>query len=132
MFSSFGPDTMNEVTRAWALVDDYQHVHRFVDMHDLGDAMLRSGLACPVVDTEWMNFLYPDYQTLARDLRAGGFSNIHHDRRKSLTGKALFARFMENFRRCVSENGGTISFEYIYGLGFIQDRSSVKVQPPQL
>jgi len=131
VFSSFGPDTLNEVVRAWAPVDGYQHVHRFIDMHDLGDVMLCSGLACPIVDTEWMNFIYPDYQTLARDFRAGGFSNVHQQRRKSLTGKNRHAQFMENFRECISNSGGAISFEYIYGLGFVQDRSSVKVQPPQ-
>ena len=131
VFSSFGPDTMNEIVRAWAPVDDYPHVHRFIDMHDLGDAMLRSGLARPIVDAEWMSFLYPDYQTLVRDLRAGGFSNIRHGRRKSLTGKASFARFMENFQECISKSGVAVGFEYIYGLGFLQDRSSIKVQPPQ-
>ncbi len=131
VFSSFGPDTMKEVVNAWAVVDDYPHVHRFIDMHDLGDAMLRSGLFRSIVDAEWMNFIYPDYQTLVRDLRAGGFSNIHHGRRKSLTGKASFARFMENFHKRVLKSGGAVSFEYIYGSGFIQDRSSIKVRPPQ-
>ncbi|CAG0911939.1 unnamed protein product, partial [Cyprideis torosa] len=52
MFSTFGPDTLRELKSAWGEVDKAVHVHNFLDMHDLGDAMVRSGLADPVVDAE--------------------------------------------------------------------------------
>ncbi len=130
-FSSFGPDTLKEVAEAWEPIDHYPHVHPFVDKHDLGDSMLRSGLVRPIVDSQWMKFVYTHYEILVADLRAGGFSNIHRERRKSLLGRNTHSRYFENLQKLVSENEEAVTFEYIYGLGFKQDRSSIKVQPPQ-
>ena len=42
-FTTFGPDTLVELRRAWAAADGRTHVNRFIDMHDLGDALLRAG-----------------------------------------------------------------------------------------
>ncbi|MCY4276012.1 MAG: hypothetical protein OXE41_11590 [Gammaproteobacteria bacterium] len=131
-FSSFGPDTLREVVKAWEFDDAYPHVHSFVDKHDLGDSMLRSGLARPIVDSVWMKFAYTHYQILVGDLRAGGFSNIHRERRKSLLGRNTHDRYIRNLMKLVTENNEAVTFEYIYGLGFMQDQSSIKVQPPQL
>jgi malonyl-ACP O-methyltransferase BioC len=45
LYSTFGPDTLRELRAAWAAVDQHSHVSRFLDMHDLGDAMINAGLA---------------------------------------------------------------------------------------
>ncbi|MXZ81681.1 MAG: hypothetical protein F4Z15_10100 [Gammaproteobacteria bacterium] len=131
-FSAFGPDTLNEVARAWAGADDLPHVHPFVDMHHLGDAMLRSGLVRPVVDTEWVSIDYPDYDTLVRDLRCSGFANIHSFRRKSLTGKRRYMRFRDNLEALLATDGLSVTFEFVHGLGFARNRESIRVQPPAL
>ena len=52
LFSTCGPDSLAELRQAWAQVDGYTHTSRFVDMHDVGDAMVRAGLADPVLDVE--------------------------------------------------------------------------------
>ncbi len=49
-FSTFGPDTLVELRRAWSVADGRTHVNRFIDMHDLGDALVRSGFAEPVLE----------------------------------------------------------------------------------
>src|SRR4029453_10198211 len=51
MFTTVGPDTLEEVRDLWRGVDPFTHVHRFIDMHDYGDALLRAGFAEPVMDT---------------------------------------------------------------------------------
>jgi len=56
-FSAFGPDTLRELRAAWKQVDSHSHVHQFIDMHDLGDALVRGGFAAPVLDVE--RFTYP-------------------------------------------------------------------------
>ena len=43
LFSSFGPGTLRELAVSWQQIDDRPHVHRFVDMHDVGDAMMATG-----------------------------------------------------------------------------------------
>lgn len=51
-FTTFGPDTLAELREAWAQADGYTHVSRFADMHELGDGLVRTGLAEPVMDVE--------------------------------------------------------------------------------
>ena len=52
LFTTFGPDTLKELRAAWQAADGGVHVHDFIDMHDLGDALVHQGFAEPVVDTE--------------------------------------------------------------------------------
>ena len=58
MFSTFGPDTLKELRAAWRDVDTGVHVHRFMDMHDLGDLLLHCGFETPVVDMEHHTLTY--------------------------------------------------------------------------
>src|SRR5690606_34941582 len=66
LFTSFGPDTLMELRDAWAAADDGVHVNRFIDMHDIGDALLRLGFRDPVMDTERVTVTYPDTLALMR------------------------------------------------------------------
>ena len=59
MFSTYGPDTLKELRGAFAGVDGYAHVHRFIDMHDLGDMLVAAGFADPVMDMEMVTFVLP-------------------------------------------------------------------------
>ena len=43
-FTSLGPDTLRELRAAWAQVDSHRRVHPFLDMHDIGDALVHAGL----------------------------------------------------------------------------------------
>ena len=47
MFACLGPDTLKELR---AVAPD--RVHRFIDMHDLGDMLVAAGFAEPVMDME--------------------------------------------------------------------------------
>jgi malonyl-CoA O-methyltransferase len=58
MFSTFGPDTLKELRQAYE-VDRYNHVNRFIDMHDLGDMLLHAGFAEPVMDMEHITLTMP-------------------------------------------------------------------------
>jgi len=116
MFATFGPDTLKELRAAWSEVDDQIHVHDFIDMHDLGDAMLRAGLAQPVVDREDITVTYATVRTLLRDLKAIGARNAAIDRKPGLTGKGEFARFEAAYDRIGGSNGRfNASFEVVYG-----------------
>jgi len=101
-FASFGPDTLVELRRAWAAVDDHVHVSRFIDMHDLGDALVRAGFAEPVMDVERHVLNYAKVPELMRDLKAIGAHNASAGRPRGLTGKGALARMIaayETFRR---------------------------------
>ncbi len=43
-FTTLGPDTLVELRRSWQAADPgHAHVNRFIDMHDLGDALTAPG-----------------------------------------------------------------------------------------
>ena len=114
-FTTFGPDTLGELRRAFAAADAGAHVNRFIDMHDVGDMLVRAGFADPVMDMEMITMTYADADGLMRDLKAIGAQNARIDRRRSLTGRRRWQRMLaalENFRR---DGRLGASFEVIYG-----------------
>jgi malonyl-CoA O-methyltransferase len=101
-FSAFGPDTLRELRTAWGEVDSHSHVHQFIDMHDLGDALVRGGFAAPVLDVERFTLTYTDVRRVAADLKATGAHNADRGRAKGLTSPRKFAAMQaayEKFRR---------------------------------
>jgi len=116
LFTTFGPDTLKELRAAWHAVDADPHVHAFIDMHDLGDALVRARFADPVMDVEPLTLTYADVSGVLRDLKAIGAHNAVAARRSTLTGKTHFARFAEayeSFRR--SDGQLPASYETVYG-----------------
>jgi malonyl-CoA O-methyltransferase len=59
MFSSYGPDTLKELKSAFSAASHARHVHSFLDMHDVGDMLVASGFAAPVMDAETITLTYP-------------------------------------------------------------------------
>jgi SAM-dependent methyltransferase len=140
LFSCFGPDTLYEVWEAWHGLDDFPHVHDFVDMHHLGDALVKTGFEKPIVDADWTFIDYPDLDTLIKDLQAEGFTNMRNDRRKTLTGKSRFSAFKSKLmEKPKIRNPLKITYEVVYGLGVKSDsisprseNGSIRVNPPTI
>jgi malonyl-CoA O-methyltransferase len=114
-FSTFGPDTLKELRAAWARADGLTHVNRFLDMHDVGDAMARSGLAEPVLDVDRVELGYPDTLALMRDLKAIGAHNVTAGRPRTLVGKAHFRRMTEAYEALRRADVLPATYEVIYG-----------------
>lgn len=100
-FTSFGPGTLAELRNAWAKVDGYTHVNRFIDVHDLGEAVGRNGFDDPVLDVERFTLTYRDLRALMRDLKAIGAHNVNAGRPRGLMGRQSLwqlAAAYESFR----------------------------------
>lgn len=93
LMATLGPDSLQEIRRAWARVDREIHVHAAFDMHDLGDLALAAGLADPVMDTDRIEVTYADLRSAVRDLRACGAINVAAGRRRALTGPRRWRAF---------------------------------------
>jgi malonyl-CoA O-methyltransferase len=87
MFSTLGPDTLKELRAA---AGDAR-VHRFADMHDLGDWLVAAGFSAPVMDMETLTLEFRDVPGLLSDLRASGQTSARADRARGLAGKRLHA-----------------------------------------
>jgi malonyl-CoA O-methyltransferase len=114
-FSTLGPDTLNELRQAWSQADGYNHVNHFADMHDVGDALVRAGLAEPVLDVERLVVHYADVLTLMRDLKAIGAHNATAGRPRALAGRARLTRVQDAYERFRSAGQLPATYEVIYG-----------------
>jgi malonyl-CoA O-methyltransferase len=114
-FTTFGPDTLVELRRAWAAADGHTHVNRFIDMHDLGDALIRSGLAEPVMDVERHVLTYADVRDLMHDLKAIGAHNANAGRPRGLTGKAALGRMIAAYDAFRRDGRLPATYEVVYG-----------------
>jgi malonyl-CoA O-methyltransferase len=114
-FASLGPDTLKELRIAWSEVDDRPHVHRFIDMHDLGDALVRTGLAEPVLDIENFTLTYRDVRSLMRELKAIGARNASQGRQPGLTGRRAFQVLEAAYERFRHDGVLPATYEVVYG-----------------
>jgi malonyl-CoA O-methyltransferase len=112
--STFGPDTLHELRDSWAAVDGDSHVSRFLDLHDVGDALMRAGFAEPVLDIERVVLTYPDTTALMRDLKAIGAHNATRGRPRGLTGRGRMEKMRAAYERFRRDGLLPASFEVVY------------------
>ncbi|MGH8686775.1 MAG: methyltransferase domain-containing protein [Burkholderiales bacterium] len=103
MFSTVGPDTLMELRAAAGEA----RVHRFADMHDVGDALVAAGFSAPVMDMEKITLTYPSDAGVLADLRASGQTLARRDRARGLAGR--------RFRAALERAGASASIEVVYG-----------------
>jgi malonyl-CoA O-methyltransferase len=115
MFSTLGPDTLKELRAAFAEVDGGAHVHGFVDMHDLGDALVHAGFADPVMEMEVLTLEYAQVEDLARDLKATGAHNTLPDRGRGLTTPRRWKRMAARYESRRRGDALPATYEIVYG-----------------
>lgn len=115
MFTAFGPDTLKELCRCFVQADLLPHVHRFIDMHDLGDALVKAGFAEPVMDMETITLTYDSVDALMHDLRVSGAQCALAGRRRGLTGKAIWATVRATYEMHRRDGRLPATFEVVYG-----------------
>jgi malonyl-CoA O-methyltransferase len=118
VFTTLGPDTLKELRHAWS-IDAHVHVHRFIDMHDLGDALLRAGFAEPVMETERLTVTYPDLAALERELKGSGSCNLAVGRRRGLGGRHLKRTAHERYAELRAAEVLPVSLEVVYGHAWV-------------
>jgi malonyl-CoA O-methyltransferase len=115
MFSTLGPDTLKELRACFAATDRFVHVNRFVDLHDLGDMLVKARFADPVMDMEALTLTYEDLRALLRDLKAGGAGNLNSGRNPGLSGKTGLGRVRDAYERYRQSGRLPATFEIVYG-----------------
>lgn len=102
------------------------------EIRDLGGLLQRSGFALPVADSFSRKVRYRDIFHLMADLRAMGESNALHQRLRSPTKRAVFAKAAQIYRDTYSESDGSIiaTFEIICLTGWAPDDSQQKPLRP--
>ncbi len=117
MFSTFGPDTLMELRQSAASgANQHTHVSRFIDMHDIGDALIRAGFSAPVMDVERFTLTYDDSLGVMRDLKAIGANNATTGRPKGLEGRTFLNNLAQQYERFRQADGKLpATYEVVYG-----------------
>jgi malonyl-CoA O-methyltransferase len=114
-FATLGPDSLREIERAWASVDNAAHVNRFPDMHDIGDGLVRAGLSDPVLDIDRLAVSYSSPDRLFADLTAAGARNTLADRARGLSGKAAFRAMRDALTAAGTDGNIVLDLELVFG-----------------
>ena len=125
VFTTFGPDTLKELRHSWSKVDEASHVNQFIDMHDIGDALLQDGFAEPVMEAEVLTVTYDSVDGLMRDLKAIG-ANVTAGAsqteqvvkglvRKGLGGKSMLQTVRQSYEKYRQDDLLPATYEIIYG-----------------
>jgi len=119
VFSTFGPDTLRELRTAWEAADPTGvHVNRFIDVHDLGGALQRSGFAEPVLDVDRLRQHHVDVADLLRGLKAIGAHNVNAGRARALTGRRRYQAMMTAYETQRTPKGLPATWEIVYGVAW--------------
>jgi malonyl-CoA O-methyltransferase len=113
-FTALGPDTLRELRAAWADPVNV-HVHRFIDMHDIGDALMRAGFAEPVMDTERLTITYRDLDTLLGELQGSGSMNVAQGRARGLRSRARHEAARRSYESMRAQSLLPVMLEVVYG-----------------
>lgn len=129
LFSTLGPDTLKELRAAFAGIDGHSHVNRFIDMHDLGDALGRAGFAAPVMEMDLLTLTYQNVREILADLKGLGAQTLRDGRRTGLMGKQSW-RVMEATYEQFRCNGLLpSSYEVLYGHAWKPENAPNKPLP---
>ncbi len=116
LFTTLGPDTLQELRQSWAELDRHQHIHPFMDMHDVGDSLVKNSFLDPVMDMEKLTVNYPQIASLIKDLKALGMHNCLTERKKGLTTPRQWQTFIKNYERYrTTADLLPVTFEVLYG-----------------
>jgi len=129
LFSTFGPDTLKELRAAFAEVDDQPHVSRFIDMHDIGDALLVTGFRDPVLEREDFTLTYADLPTLMHELRAIGATNADSRRQRSLTGRGRLQKVGAAYERLRHDGVLPATYDVVYAHAFAPEPGQPRRTP---
>ncbi|MDD1616396.1 MAG: Malonyl-[acyl-carrier protein] O-methyltransferase [Methylococcaceae bacterium NSP1-2] len=94
IFSTFAPQTLQELKAAWASVDDYAHVNDFYNATQISDFLQKAGF----VNIDITCTLYtPEYESvleLMQELKHIGAHNVREKRNKHCTSKTAMRRMI--------------------------------------
>ncbi len=110
-FSLLGPDTLKELRHACEELGLASPLRRYHDMHDIGDMLVASGFADPVMDMEMITVTYAGPRGLLRDQRRLGV-------RDRLFGRLAWRdwrRVLRHYAARRVDDRLAASFEVIYG-----------------
>lgn len=129
MCSGLGPDTARELRAVYQALGWALPTIDFVDMHDLGDELVKAGFADPVMDMERLTLTWATPEALLDELRTWG-GNVAHGREPGLRTPRWQARLRDELATRLARPDGRLGLtvELVYGHA-IKPMPRIKVAP---
>ncbi|MCX7897175.1 MAG: methyltransferase domain-containing protein [Rhodocyclaceae bacterium] len=109
LFSALGPDTLKSLRTSLMETGGTDSMRRFLDMHDIGDALVEAGFADPVMEMEMITLTYASARPFLADLRRLGV-------RDGLLGRQSWRQWRAAFRTWQARAQPLAAvFEIVYG-----------------
>ena len=115
LFATLGPDSLRELRAASQDLDGHARVNSFVDMHDVGDALMQAGFANPVMEMEHITLTYEALRGLLADIKGIGAQTVLEGRRGGLMGKQAWGALARNYEAFRREGRLPATYEVVYG-----------------
>lgn len=116
MCSGLGPDTARELRQVYRELGWPLPTIDFIDMHDLGDAMVDAGFADPVMDMERLTLTWATAEDMLAEWRTWG-GNVAQGRMQGLRTPRWRARLLEVLTQGLKRPDGRLglTLELVYG-----------------
>ncbi len=119
LFSTVGPDTLKELHTAFLTAEEKWHVHAFMDMHHIGDELVRLQFFEPVMDMEILQLRYESLRDLFEDLKNSGTANAWPARSRGLQGKVAWQKMLAHYASLQQDNLYPVTIECVYGQAWV-------------
>lgn len=115
MFSCLGAEGLSPIAEVWAELGEEVRLHRFIQSHLLGDALLNAGFKDPLVEVERVQIQFDSVLGFFKRLKSLGMSNINAARARGLLGKQRWKVLCDALKPYQNNEGQfTIYFEIIF------------------
>jgi len=115
MFSTLGPGSLRGLRAAYRTMGWPSPHAAFVDMHDLGDMLVRCGFGDPVMDQEVVTLTWPTAAAMLAELRGLG-ANLDPERVSGLRTPRWRAALERSLQATADDHGRVVmEFEIVYG-----------------
>jgi malonyl-CoA O-methyltransferase len=113
IFSTFGPQTLQELKSAWAEVDSYNHVNEFYSGQQLTRFLRLAGYSEIKIETKQYIANYVSALELMKELKKIGAHNVMAGRNKSVTTKTQMQRMIAAYEKHQAGDRIAATFEVI-------------------
>lgn len=119
LLATLGPDTLHELKRAWAAVDDDIHVNSFIPLTQL--LQHNTDLQLARCETEYKVLRYHRLQELMHELKALGAHNVNSRREQGLSSRQRLLGLLDAYEQ-QRLNDGTLPATYeVYYLELLKE-----------
>lgn len=116
-FALPGENTFDELKKAWAEVDEHQHVHAFWHQQDILNVAQQQGFECLHFSQQKNVLAFDKVKTAMNHIKKIGAHNLDEQRQKNLLGKEHYFSFSQAFKRHSRiSKGYSLSYQsYFFG-----------------